>query len=166
LTITVPYVYTLHMSLNKIIIGFIVILLLFSAYIVFQIDKTPKPPSKVTIDNQTFSVELARTTKEQEQGLSGRTTLPQDQGMLFSFKTSAQYPFWMKGMKIPLDILFIKDDKIVTIFNSVPPPKDSKTTNLPVYTPTKPVNYALELNAGQAKTYDFQNGDDVKIVVK
>lgn len=154
------------MSLNKIIIGFIVILLLFSAFIVFQIDQKPKPPSQVTIDNQTFSVELAKTTKDQEQGLSGRTTLPQDQGMLFIFKQAARYPFWMKGMKIPLDIIFIKDNKIVTIFQNVPVPKDPKATNLPVYISDQPVNYVLELNAGKAKASNFHNGDTVKIVVK
>ena|SRR5579872_1498036 len=154
------------MSLNKIIIGFIVILLLFSAFVVFQIDKTPKPPSQVTIDNHTFSVELAKTAKEQEQGLSGRNAVPQDQGMLFVFNNAAEYPFWMKGMKIPLDMIFIKNNKIVTIFQNVPVPKDPIATNLPVYYPTQPVNYVLELNAGQAKAYNFQNGDDVKVDLK
>jgi len=154
------------MSLNKIIIGFIVVLLLFSAFIVFQIDKNPPPPSKVTIDNQTFSVALAKTTVEQQQGLSGKNSLPQDQGMLFVFKTPGKYAFWMKGMKFPLDIIFIKDTRIVTIFHNVPAPSDPKATNLPVYVPTQPANYALEINAGKAKNYDFQNGDDVKVVLK
>jgi uncharacterized membrane protein (UPF0127 family) len=154
------------MSLNKIIIGFIVILLLFSAFVFFQIDKAPIPPSKVTIDTHTYSVALAKTTAEQQQGLSGKSSLPQDQGMLFIFKTAAQYPFWMKGMKIPLDMIFIKDNKIVTIFRNIPVPSNPNATNLPVYTPTQPANYVLELNAGLAQKYDFQNGDNVKIVLK
>jgi uncharacterized protein len=154
------------MSLNKIIIGFIVVLLLFSAFVVFQIDRNPTPPSKVTIDNHTFSVELAKTIAEQQQGLSGRNSLPQDQGMLFVFKNADRYPFWMKGMKFSLDMIFIKDDKIVTIYRNVPVPSDPKATNLPVYAPTQPANYVLELNAGQSKTYDIQNGDDVKVVLK
>jgi len=154
------------MSLNKIIIGFIVILLIFSAIVVLQINKNPNPASKVTIDNQTFSVELAKTTAQQQQGLSGRKSLPQDQGMLFVFTTPGLTPFWMKDMKFPLDMIFIKDDKIVTVFRNVPVPANSKATNLPVYVPTKPANYVLELNAGQASKFDFQNGDDVKIVLK
>src|SRR6266550_6083274 len=122
------------MSLNKIIIGFIVILLLFSAFIVFQIDRSPTPPSKVTIDKHTFSVEIANTTVEQQQGLSGRNSLPQDQGMLFVFKKADLYAFWMKGMKFPLDMIFIKDNKIVSISQNVPVPSNPNDANLPVYT--------------------------------
>jgi uncharacterized membrane protein (UPF0127 family) len=154
------------MSLNKIIIGFIVILLLFSAFVVLQIDKTPKPPSTITFDNQTYNVELAKTQAQQQQGLSGRNSLPQDQGMLFVFKTPDRYAFWMKGMKFPLDIIFINNNKIVTIYRNVPVPKDPKATNLPVYLPTQPANYALEINAGQALKHNFKNGDTVKIVLK
>ena len=154
------------MSLNKIIIGFIVILLLFSAFVVLQIDKTPKPPSTVAIDNQTYNVELSKTQAEQQQGLSGRNSIPQDQGMLFVFKTPARYAFWMKGMKFPLDIIFINDNKIVTVYRSIPVAKDPKSTNLPVYIPTQPANYALEINAGQAQKHNFKNGDTVKIVLK
>jgi len=154
------------MSLNKIIIGFIVILLLFSAFVVLQIDKTPKPASKIAFKNQTYAVELAKTPKDQQLGLSGRKSLPQDQGMLFVFTTAAKYPFWMKEMNFPLDMIFIKDNKIVTIFTNVPVPKDPKATNIPVYTPTQPANYVLEINAGQVKKYNFKNGDTVKITLK
>jgi len=54
----------------------------------------------------------------------------------------------------------------VTVFRNVPVPSNPKATNLPVYVPTQPADYVLEINAGQAQTYDFQNGDDVKIVLK
>ena len=154
------------MSLNKVIIGFIVVLLLFSAFIVLQIGKTPTSPAKVTIDNHIFSVDVASTSAEQQQGLSGRNSLPQDQGMLFVFKTPDRYAFWMKGMKFPLDIIFIKDNKIVSISRNVPVPKDANETNLPIYTPSAPANRALEINAGQATTYDFQKGDAVGIKFK
>ena len=101
------------MSLNKIIIGFIVILLVFSGFIVYQVNKNPTPASKVMINNHTFSVEIATTSAQQQQGLSGRNSLPQNQGMLFIFKTAGRYAFWMKGMKFPLDIIFINNNKIV-----------------------------------------------------
>ena|SRR5258708_2106474 len=153
------------MSLNKIIIGFIVILLLFSAFIVLQIDKNP-PQGKVTIDNQTFSIEVATTSAEQQKGLSGRNSLPQNQGMLFIFNTPDRYAFWMKGMKFPLDIIFIKDNKIVSISHNVPAPKDANESNLPIFTPASPANRALEINAGLASKYDFQKGDAVIIKLK
>jgi uncharacterized membrane protein (UPF0127 family) len=150
------------MSLNKIIIGFIIILILFSAYILFVFNKSAAAPkSKVTIDSHTYSVELATTPAQQQQGLSGRASLQQNQGMLFIFPSANRYPFWMKDMKFPLDMIFINNDKIVAIFNNVPVPKGTNP-NLPTYTPSVPANQILEINAGQAKKYGFKDGDIVK----
>lgn len=149
------------MSLNKIIIGFIVILLLFSAVIVLQIKKTPVPPSTVTIDNHTFNVQVQTTLAQQEQGLSGKTSLPQNQGMLFVFKTADRYAFWMKEMKFPLDIIFISNGKIVSISEDTPIPTTANENNLPVYVPPSPVNQVLEINAGISKLNGFHTGDTV-----
>jgi uncharacterized membrane protein (UPF0127 family) len=150
------------MSLNKIIIGFIVILLLFSGIILLAISKSSLPKSKVTIDNHTFSVEVATTSAQQQQGLSGKASLPKNQGMLFVFKTAARYPFWMKDMEFPLDMIFINNNKIVDIIQNIPTPKNGNT-NLPIYTPSASDNQTLEINAGLSKAYGFKNGDAVKV---
>ena len=125
-------------------------------------NNTPLPKSKITIDNHTFSVEVATTSAQQQQGLSGRASLPQNQGMLFVFKTPNRYPFWMKEMNFPLDMIFINNDKIVDIFQNVPPPK-SATANLPIYTPNASANHVLEINSGISKTDGFKKGDSVKV---
>jgi hypothetical protein len=153
------------MSLNKIIIGFIIILILFSGFVLYQMNKSSAsslPMAKVTIDKQVFSSEVATTSAQQQQGLSDRKSLAQDHGMLFTFSTAQRYPFWMKDMEFPLDILFINNNKIVTIFQNIPVPQQGKT-NLPVYVPSAPANQVLEINAGLAKKYDFQKGDTVTV---
>jgi len=150
------------MSLNKIIIGFIIILLIFSGIIVFQLNNTSLPKSKVTIDKHTFSTETATTSAQLQQGLSGRASLPQNQGMLFIFKTAEPYPFWMNDMKFPLDMIFINNNKIVDIFQNVPQPKNSNA-KLPIYTPVAPANQVLEINAGLSKAYGFKKGDTVSV---
>lgn len=147
------------MSLNKIIIGFIIILLLFSAVIIFQIKKAP--PSTVTINNHTFNVQLATTLAQQEQGLSGIKSLPQNQGMLFIFNKPGSYAFWMKGMKFPLDIIFINNGKIVSITEDAPVFTSANESNPPVYLPSGPANQALEINAGISKENGFKSGDTV-----
>jgi uncharacterized membrane protein (UPF0127 family) len=152
------------MSLNKIIIGFIIILLIFSGIIVFQINKTPAPKSKVTIDKHDFSVELATTSAQQQLGLSGRASMPKNQGMLFIFQVANRYPFWMKDMKFNLDMIFINNNKIVSIFQNVPKPKNANA-NLPTYAPSSPANEVLELNAGVAKTDGFKKGDTVSVTL-
>ena len=94
--------------------------------------------------------------------MSGREKLDPDQGMFFVFDKKAKYSFWMKEMKFPIDILFINDHKIVTIFPSVPAPTPgTKLSQLPFYTAAAPANYVLELNAGEAAKHSFKVGDEV-----
>ena len=40
---------------------------------------------KIKINNKTYKVKLAQTDEEKEKGLQGVTSLPEDEGMLFSF---------------------------------------------------------------------------------
>ena len=121
---------------------------------------TSRPKSTVTIDGHTFYVAVANTEKVKEIGLSNTTSLPQDQGMLFPFSSPAFYAFWMRNMKFPIDIVYIANKKIVTIFPSVPAPK-SASASLPIYKPNQPADTVLEINAGLSNKYHFSVGDAV-----
>ena len=116
----------------------------------------------ITIDAHTFTLLLAKTQQEQEKGLGYRTSLPQDQGMLFIFPHPYREEFWMKGMQFPLDIIYIKDSRIITIFESVPNPT-IQNGSIRTVTPTDSANDVLEINAGLVKKYNFRLGDVVKI---
>ena len=67
---------------------------------------TIKAPDKAHV----FTVEVARTDEEQAKGLMMRTSLPENGGMLFPFKTPKYASFWMKNTLIPLDMFFIRAD--------------------------------------------------------
>ena len=116
------------------------------------------PKATVAIGKQTYKTTIATSDKDKQIGLSGKTTLSQDEGMLFSFEKPDYYAFWMKEMKFPIDIIFIKDSKIVTIFPSVPVPT-SKDENPPVYKPEEPADAVLEINAGLSQKNNFKKGD-------
>lgn len=116
----------------------------------------------VTIGKQTFKTTIATSDKDKQIGLSNKTTLPQDGGMLFTFTKPDYYAFWMKEMKFPIDIIFIKDSKIVTIFPNVPVPA-SADENPPIYKPEEPADTVLEINAGLSQKNNFQKGDAVTI---
>lgn len=118
--------------------------------------------AKVTIDKQEFSVEVAQTPKAQQQGLSDRKNLPEHQGMLFIFEKPGIYPFWMRRMDFPLDLIYINQNKIIQIFKNAPVPT-SQINNLPIYQSTEPADKVLEINAGLSDKYGFKKGDTVTI---
>ncbi|MFH1186769.1 MAG: DUF192 domain-containing protein [Candidatus Levyibacteriota bacterium] len=114
-----------------------------------------------TIEKQVFNVTVAKSAKEKEIGLSGKKNLPENQGMLFTFDKEGYYGFWMKNMLFPIDIIYIKKGKIITIFENVKPPKDTKGQLL-VYQPSQPADTILEINAGLVKKYKIKVGNEVK----
>lgn len=119
-----------------------------------------KGNTTVTINGHKFELTVADSQEEKEIGLSETNSLPQEKGMIFLFEKPAYYSFWMKNMKFPIDIIYIKNDQIVTIQNNVKPPKEEE--NPLVYTPTEPSDKVLEINAGLAQKYGFKKGDSVK----
>lgn len=114
----------------------------------------------VTINGHKFQVAIADSNEEKEIGLSKTESLPQDQGMIFLFEKPGFYSFWMKNMKLPIDIIYINNDQIVTIQNNVQPAKNDESPT--IYTSTEPSDKVLEINSGLAEKYDLKKGDMVK----
>ena len=94
-------------------------------------------------------------------GLSETESLPEDNAMFFSFDKPDYYSFWMKNMNFPIDIIFIKDSTIVTIYENVKPPQDPNG-NTPIYQPKELSNGVLEINSGLSSKYGFAQGDKVQ----
>lgn len=117
--------------------------------------------AKITINNHTFELKVAKSGQEKEIGLSETNSLPENQGMLFIFDKPDYYSFWMKNMKIPIDIIYINNDQIVSIENNAQPAKNSDENPI-IYTPTEPSDKVLEINAGLSEKYSFKKGDKVK----
>ena len=112
-----------------------------------------------------LQVEIADTPDKQEQGLSGRPPLTDEQGMLFDFGPTPSLPtFWMKDMKFNLDLIWIYDNKIVGITPGVPAPLPGQALkDLPLYHSPAPVTEVLEVNAGWAQKYRVTVGDAVSL---
>src|SRR3990167_3839192 len=73
----------------------------------------------IIINNHKIYIEIADTSEKRAQGLSNRDSLPEDHGMLFIFDTYQKSAFWMKDMRFPIDIIWIRDDIIVDITKNV-----------------------------------------------
>lgn len=129
--------------------------------------QTPAPLKSVVVTVNGISVpaEEAVSASERKTGLSNRTSLPSDSGMLFVLGNVKSIPsFWMKDMRFPIDILWIKDGKILKIDKNVPvPPDGADDKDLSLYHPSSPVQYVLEVNAGFSDLNGFKVGDSVQI---
>lgn len=129
----------------------------------------PQPPKygEVLINNNQITVEVADTQQKRTKGLGGRETLASDSGMLFIFDESKKYSFWMKGLKFPLDFIWIRGNEVVDILENIPPPSPGQPDKeLPVYQSNQPIEMVLEVNAGYVSSHGIQVGDKVSIVIK
>lgn len=93
----------------------------------------------VTIGSHVVHAELATTLAERNQGLMGRTTLPDTAGMLFVFSGDMIRDFWMKDTPIDLAIAFLDSDK--KILNIV----EMTAQDLTIHRSTGAARYALEV---------------------
>ncbi len=120
--------------------------------------------AEVRIRDISFSAEIVRTGAERSLGLGERTELGAQSGMLFVFDAPGRYGIWMKRMRFPIDIFWIRDGRIVDIEERAPvPPLDADDATLPVYIPEAAADHVFETNAGVAAAYGFAIGDEVRI---
>ena len=107
------------------------------------------------------ALDVVDTPALRERGLSGRTALAADEGMLFLFDSPEIQSFWMKDMRFPIDIVWIRAGKIVGITPDVPVPASAR--ELPQYHSPVPCDVVLELSAGAARRWGLQLGDAMRI---
>lgn len=120
------------------------------------------PTKKIKVADKEVTVEVADTDASRVQGLSDRETLDEGNGMLFDFtNTENRSPgFWMKDMKISIDMIWIKDGKIIGASQNVPlPPED----DLPVYYPPSEITHVLEVPAGWYAKNNLAVGNSVQL---
>jgi uncharacterized protein len=117
----------------------------------------------VRIGSASFRAELALTPETRSRGLGGRDALDPDAGMLFVFPKEGIESFWMKGMRFPLDFVWISSDKrVLEVTANVPPlPAGTADSVLPLYEPAQLVRYVLEINAGLAQQVGISSGGAV-----
>ena len=119
---------------------------------------------KLVVSGHVVRVEVVKTAQEQEKGLGGRNQLLEDGGMLFVFNDPQKPMFWMKDMKLDIDIIWIKDDKIVEITENVQPQPGVLEGKLQIYSPQQEVDMVLEVNAGWVKRRQIPIGGPVDLI--
>jgi len=102
------------------------------------------------------TVEVADTPDRRSLGLMYRKELAAEVGMLFVFDAPEHLTFWMKNTVLPLDMIFIGEDRHVLgiVKNTVP----FTTTPRGVDGESR---YVLEVNAGFSDRHGVAGGDSV-----
>ncbi|MGB5871252.1 MAG: DUF192 domain-containing protein [Albidovulum sp.] len=100
-----------------------------------------------------FSVEIADDSAERAQGLMFRDSMRASAGMLFVYDRPQKLSFWMRNTLIPLDIIFISAEGVVTHIHPMAVPKDE--------TPIDgggEAQFVLEINGGLAAGLGLEEG--------
>ena len=105
------------------------------------------------------SLVVADTPATRAKGLSGRTSLEPNTGMLFVFD-QLEYPgIWMRDMQFPIDVLWLNaDNVIVDIRESLSP-----DTYPQVFAPRAKAQFVIELPSGFVAQHEIKIGDVVTI---
>ncbi len=110
---------------------------------------------QISIGHDNLIAEVAETEAERQLGLGNRKQLAADAGMLFVFNHPERYGFWMKDTLIPLDMIWIDENKkIVDIKSDVLPSSYPK-----VFYPQSTALYVLETSAFFATKHELKIGD-------
>ena len=119
----------------------------------------------VTVNGLVLIADIAATDEQIVKGLSVKDSLAENEAMLFVFDNEAEYTFWMKNMKFPIDIIWIDSDKTVVHIEHNLQPCSSELL-CPTYTPIDDSLYVLETVGGFAERYDIVKGTRVDFELK
>lgn len=112
-------------------------------------------PIEIVVGGVVVSAEVADDPRERAMGLMGRSSLPENQGMIFVYPEEKILSFWMKNTPMALSIAFIdKLGRVVHMAELTP----NETT--PV-TSEVPAMYALEMQSGWFKAHGVTIGQPV-----
>jgi uncharacterized membrane protein (UPF0127 family) len=120
---------------------------------------------ELTIERQggrdTFSVWLARTPAEQQQGLMWIRQLPRDAGMLFLLDPARPMYMWMKNTYVSLDMLFFDPGGRITRIH-----RRARTLSEDIISSGGTVGGVLEILAGEAERRGIREGDRIVLPVR
>lgn len=125
----------------------------------------------VDIADRRFFLELALDNEARFRGLSGRTHIEEDGGMLFVFPRPAQLNFVMRDCPIPIDIMYLDPTGRVVAMHEMTPEEPQRSDEseqayeqrLKLYPSRYSAQFVVELRGGTLDVLDVKEGDKVKL---
>ena len=118
----------------------------------------------VEIHGHIFNLELALDNETRLQGLSDRSEIDNDGGMLFVFPYPRKTYFVMRRCLVPIDIIFLDaNGRIVQMHQMAVEPYDTKEHDLKKYPSVYPSQFVIELKGGILSELPLTNGELVAL---
>lgn len=133
-------------------------------WILFLLQAAPSSAAQfdraiLDIAGVSYSIEIAKTTSQRQQGLMWRTKLGAREGMLFVYPRVGTHRIWMKNTLIPLSVVWLDEHGIVIEVKLLLPCESDSCPSFGVSEPTK---YIIELNGETSGIMPGDNISDVK----
>ncbi len=122
--------------------------------------------AQIKLNNKTINIEVAKTLKQQNQGLMFRTSLIKNTGMIFIYKKERPLSFWMKNTFIPLSIAFFNKDRVLINIEKMRASKTVLQKQVDIKKSKKPAMYALEMNQGWFQRNNIKPGHKFEFIHK
>jgi len=108
-----------------------------------------------------FTVEVAKTPRQQAKGLMYRQSLGEKEGMLFIFSEPDLHGMWMKNMNFSIDIIWLDNNRnIIEINKNIPVCQQQECVS---YGTSSSSSYVLELPAGTVDKLNLKLNDQIGI---
>lgn len=120
----------------------------------------------IQLGDQTLQVQVPTSLRTQELGLGGRYTMRETEGMYWDLSTTLQPAFWMKGMRFPLDFIWLDGGKVVEVTTDVQPLSGPDQADPPVLRPAEVVDGVIEVVGGFVNRHDVHVGDAVVVEMR
>jgi len=127
--------------------------------------KAAAPPPAIEVHHTALRLEIADNDSLRERGLSKRSNLAWNRGMLFVFPSEQERTFWMIDCSFDLDIAYLDGNGVVEDEQTMVAEPGVSPENLHRYpSASDHVQYALEVNRGWLAAHALRVGDTLRAV--
>ncbi|MFT4607631.1 MAG: uncharacterized membrane protein (UPF0127 family) [Urechidicola sp.] len=132
-----------------------ILAILFSSFQSLWATEITFNTTMLAINKEVYSIEIAKTQDQRQQGLMFRDKLGSKNGMVFIYPNSARHRIWMKNTIIKLTVLWIdKGGQVLGIQRLEPCQRDPCKS----YGLNQPSKYIIELNH---QAHNIKIGDEI-----
>ena len=141
-------------NVSPVIIVSGVVLIVLASAILLVISKF-QPTTPLYLGDGVFDARIAYTEGDREKGFGGADKITDKQALVLAFASDDKWQIWMKNMNVPIDIIWLNNEKrVVHIVRNALPDEGEKA----IFIPKSDARYVVELAAGMADSNTIKVG--------